>query len=122
SVNVEGNTAFSDEELKFAYEDLLGKEISLLDAQGAVERITELYRSNQYILSQAVLPSQSVNNGVLTIRVVEGFIANVVIQGDVKDGGAGRKIAESYAEGLTSKHPVKLSDMERYLLLMDDLP
>src|SRR5690606_27742196 len=57
-----------------------------------------------------------------TIRVIEGHIANVVIQGDVRDGGMGRHLAQSYGAELTAHKPVKLSDMERYLLLMDDLP
>jgi hemolysin activation/secretion protein len=118
---VEGNTVFTDEQLQFAYKDMLGKEISLVDAQTIVKRITDHYRSNDYILSQAIVPPQDVTGGTLRIRVVEGFINNVIIQGDIKGSKAKEKL-EAYASHIKGKRPIKISDMERYLLLMDDLP
>jgi hemolysin activation/secretion protein len=120
-VVVDGNTVYSDDQLKFAYEDMLGKEISLLDAQTIVKRITDYYRSHDYILSQAIVPSQNIKDGVLKIRVVEGFINDVQIQGDIK-GDRASKILTAYAGSIKNERPIRTSDLERYLLLMDDLP
>lgn len=122
SVAVEGATVFTQNDLRHTYANQLGKEISLLDAQAIADRITDHYRQHDYILSQALLPAQSINGGTLKIRVIEGFIGDVVIQGDVRDGGAGRHLVQEYAEQLKSKRPVKAGDLERYLLLIDDLP
>lgn len=121
-VNIEGNTVFSDDQLKFAYDGRLGKEISLLDAQTIVGRITEYYRNHDYILSQAVVPPQGIKDGVLNVRVIEGYIANVVVQGDVRESGSSRRLIESYAEHIKANRPIRTADLERYLLLIDDLP
>lgn len=119
SVAVTGNTVYNQQQLSSAWDGQAGKEISMLDAQGIARQITDRYRASGYLLSQAVV--QGVDGGTLKIRVVEGYIANVTFQGDIK-GDKGRRLLESYAANLKSKRPVQLADLERYLLLMDDLP
>lgn len=118
SVSVEGATAYSQDTLKTHYADMIGKPISMLDAREIAKKITEHYRSDGYILSQAMVSGQ--NGGALKIRVVEGFIGNVVIEGDARDSY--RNLLQHYGQNLTAKRPVSLTDMERYMLLMDDLP
>ncbi|MFO0389527.1 MAG: ShlB/FhaC/HecB family hemolysin secretion/activation protein [Alphaproteobacteria bacterium] len=120
-VNVEGNSLYSDEQLAFVYEGKIGQEISLLDVNNMAKAITAHYRDNGYVLSQAVVPAQDIGKGTLRINVVEGYISNVRIEGQV-DGDEARKRLELYAEGLKAKKPVNVADLERYLLLMDDLP
>ncbi len=117
-INVEGSTVYSQDTLKAAYGDLIGKEISMLDAQAVAKRITDTYRKDQYILSQAIIPPQEIKNGVLTIRVIEGYISDVRIEGDSKYGN----IINEYGEQLKKQRPIRTADLERYLLLMDDLP
>lgn len=121
SVSVEGSTVYSPDKLKSTYGDLIGKEISLLDAQKIAKRITAMYHSDQYILSQAVLPPQDIRDGKLKIRVVEGYISNVIFEGKIKQNSS-RKLVQSYGENLTNARPVRTADMERYLLLLNDLP
>lgn len=120
-VLLEGNTAFSDDQLRPAYGEFIGREVSLADAQTMVKRITDMYRRNGYVLSQAVVPSQDVRGGVLKVRVIEGYIANVIIQGDLRETGW-RNVVEAYADEMKKLRPVRTVDVERYLLLMDDLP
>jgi hemolysin activation/secretion protein len=121
NVVIKGATVFSESELQAAYQEQLGQEISLLDVQGIVKRINSLYRKNDYVLSQAVVPAQDVQSGTLTIQVLEGYIHNIVIQGDTLSPREGEIIA-AYAQEIKNKHPIKTGDLERYLLLMDDLP
>ncbi len=120
-VVLSGNTVFTDEQLSKNYDDKIGKEVSLLDVQNIVKDITRQYRNKGYVLSRAAIPSQEVSSGTLKINIVEGYISNVVIEGDV-EGDEARKTVAAYGEGLKSKKPVNIADMERYLLLMDDLP
>lgn len=121
SVKIEGSTVYSPDQLKFAYANELGHEISLVDAQHIVQRITDLYHHDDYILSQAIVPPQSIEGGVLRIRIVEGFISDVKLTGDIKENSY-RKIVESYADNIKGKRPIKTADLERYLLLINDLP
>ena len=119
-VVISGATVFTPADLSFAYGDMLGKRISLADAQTIVKRITTHYRQHGYMLSQAIVPSQNVRNGALNIQVVEGYIASVTVQGEVEDSYRG--ILASYGENIKSHRPLKADDLERYILLMDDLP
>jgi len=120
-VEIEGSTVFTEDQLKFAYEDFIGKKISLLDAMNIAKQITNLYRSNGYILSQAVIPEQELNNGVLKVRIVEGFIGSYNIQGDAITEGQ-KSVIQSYADNILESRPVRTQKLERYLLLMNDLP
>lgn len=120
-VSIEGASVYSAGDLKYSYENMIGKQISMLDAQAIAKKITDHYRKNDYILSQAIVPAQNASSGTLRIRVVEGFISNVELQGDIR-GDSGRRLTEAFAEHIKGKKPVKISDLERYLLLMDDLP
>ena len=119
-VSIEGATAFSATELTPAYADMVGKKISLLDAQTIARKISDMYHKAGYVLSQAIVPPQEVKSGVLKIRVIEGFVGGFLIQGDVKEGE--RKVLSGYAENITRMKPVSTQALERYLLLMNDLP
>jgi hemolysin activation/secretion protein len=120
-VTVEGATVFTPEDLAFAYQDQRDKVISLLDARDIASRITTLYHDKGYLLSQAVVPTQDLANGTLKLRVVEGYISDVVIQGDVRENGY-RKLVEAYGDQIKARRPINDSDLERTLLLMNDLP
>jgi len=120
-VAVEGATVFTPEDMAFAYRDQKDKVISLLDARDIANRITTLYHDKGYLLSQAIVPPQDTAGGVLKLRVVEGYISDVVIQGDVRENSY-RKLVEAYGDHIKSRRPINESDLERYLLLLNDLP
>ena len=120
-VVLEGATVYKSADLASTYNDQIGKTISLLDARGIANRITTFYRNKGYILSQAVVPPQDVTGGVLKIRVIEGFISNVTYQGDVDAEGV-RERLDGYADSIKNLRPANMADLERYMLLMNDLP
>lgn len=121
-VVISGNTAYTQEELAFAYADMLGKEISLLDARSIARQITERYQKDLYVLSQAILPPQAIaTDGTLYVQVIEGYISAVIFEGDIAESGR-RQVVEAYGRQLKKRRPVSIPDIERYLLLMDDLP
>jgi hemolysin activation/secretion protein len=121
SVLLDGATAYTSADLAFAYQDQIGHTISLLDARAIAAKITSFYRNNGYILTQAVVPAQDISKGVLKIRVVEGFIGNVTLEGDVSNERERARL-NSYGDSIKSIHPAKMEDLERYMLLMNDLP
>jgi len=120
-VTIEGATAYKPADFAFAYKDKIGQTISLLDARKIAKAITNLYHNNGYVLSQAVVPPQDVTEGTLKIQIVEGVVGQVSIQGDLK-GDRERKTLEGYANEIKSEKPVSLQSLERYLLLINDLP
>ena len=119
SVVVEGSTVYSDEELASLYEDRLGQKIALAEVFGIADAITAKYRNDGYILSRAILPPQTIEDGAVTIRIVEGYIDEVRIEGEVRGD---RALLDAYAAKIMRSRPLSVAHLERYLLLIDDLP
>ncbi len=118
-VVIEGATAISDDQLAPLYAEQLGKPVTLGGLRAIAERITAYYRNQGYILSRAILPAgQRIENGTVTIRIVEGFIDEVTFEGAE---GQNKALLESYARHITEARPLSNQVLERYLLLIDDL-
>jgi hemolysin activation/secretion protein len=117
-VKIEGMTAYDEMAIEQTYRDKLGKEITLADVYGIADDLTAKYRNEGYILTQVVVPPQTIENGTVRLRVVEGFVANVSIQ------GAARKNTEylnGFADKIRASKPLNSKVLERYLLLINDL-
>ncbi len=113
---IDGSTVYSPEQLETLYHSFLGREVSLADIYRIADAITAKYRSDGYILSRAVIPAQRIVNGEVRITVVEGFINHVTIQ------GADSPAIQAYADRLTETRPLTVDVLQRYLLLINDLP
>ncbi len=116
---VEGATIYGEGQLRPLYEEFLQSEISLATLYGIASSIETRYRDDGYILSRAIVPAQSVSDGVYRIQVIEGYVTNVVIEGDI---GNSRGLVERYMSRIPESRPVNIAEIERYLLLMNDLP
>lgn len=86
--------------------------------QQVANRITRYYRKRGFILAQAFVPVQTVNNGVVLIRVLEGDLGAVVPEGN--------RMYSSYLlgwpfEDLIGK-PVQKSQIDGALLRLTDYP
>jgi hemolysin activation/secretion protein len=117
-VNFEGATVYSQDDLRPLYADLVGKEVSLADVYGVARGATVKYRTDGYILSQVFVPPQDVNAGVVRLQVIEGFVDQVTIEGDIRGR---RDILEAYGEKIRASKPLQATDLERWLLLAGDL-
>lgn len=114
----EGNTAIPAAELQVLAAPYLGHEIGLAQVNELADKITALYRDRGYILSRAVVPPQRIESGTLTIRIVEGSIDKIDIQGDA--GGA-TEILKAHGARIAQQHPLTAAVLERELLLVNDL-
>lgn len=129
SLTVEGSTVYGTAALQDIWAGLVGKEITLGEAQSIADRITVRYRNDGYILSRAIIPAQRISGGVLKIQVIEGYIKDFRIDGKFSGGmesdgpisGTKSKLA-AYARKIAAVRPVTAEVMERYLLLANDLP
>lgn len=77
-----GNKVFATSELAKLYQDKLNKEITLADLEQIAKKITDYYRKNGYVLSQAIIPPQEITaEGSAKIQIVEGYINKVSVTG-----------------------------------------
>ncbi len=118
-VEIAGATVYRPEDLLFVYEDLLGREILVQDVESILAAITKIYRDDGYILSRATAPPQTIESGILRIEVVEGFVIRVAFSGAQPGGDA---LLQAFADKIKANRPLRLADLERYLLLMADAP
>ncbi|HAD24838.1 MAG TPA: hypothetical protein DCF61_03785, partial [Alphaproteobacteria bacterium] len=78
-----GNTVFDAGTLSQFYQQYLGQQISLGTLYEISKAIAKHYRNNGYVLTRAMPPAQRVENGVVAIEIVEGFIATVELEGTI---------------------------------------
>ena len=118
SVDIDGNTVLGDDALGRPFASMIGQQVSLAQMFQAANEITRMYVKAGYALSLAFVPAQEVKDGAVRIRVVEGYIGDVQFQDDRTFHS---KLWNGFAERLMASRPLKTADLERYLLLANDL-
>jgi hemolysin activation/secretion protein len=118
-LNVTGATHISNSDIAATYTPLLNKQINLTQIYDVANAITKIYHDRGYILSRAVVPQQEIENGVVSIKIIEGFINRYDIQGNPRGG---KEQIAHLADRLVASGTLTAENLERYLLLMNDLP
>ncbi len=119
SIELEGVTAYSPEDLRPLFAGLVGRRVAVAELYEAARRIETKYRRDGYVLVRVVVPEQQVADGRFVLRVVEGYVGAVEIQGDP---GSSAGLIGRYLNHVMVPRPVKARDIERWLLLVNDLP
>lgn len=118
-IRIEGAVTIPADTFRPLYENLVGRDITLSDILAIADGIEKEYRDRGYLLIRAYVPPQHVSDGIFTIRVVEGFVSNVTV-----DGGpaATQDLIRDYLEPLRNERPLRLPTIERGMLLANDVP
>jgi hemolysin activation/secretion protein len=119
TLEVKGNSLFTESELVALTGFVPGSELTLGDLQGMAAKITQRYRSAGYFVAQAYVPAQDIKNNIVTIAVTEGRYGAVTLhnRSNLSDSVARRSLA-----GIDSGAPIVLAPLEERLLLLSDLP
>jgi len=118
-IEIKGAVTISPARFRPFYQKLIGTEVSLSDILDVADAIETEYRRNGYILVRAFVPPQRVADGIFTINVVEGFIANVSVEGG--DANTRDRI-RNFLRPARESRPLKLVAVEQALLMANDLP
>ena len=115
----EGAELVAEEDLQAAVAAFKGKALSMAEIEQAAGRITALFRQRGYLVARAYVPRQDASGGTLTIRVIVGQYGKVSIQNHsrVRD-----ERIEGYFGALRGERPIARADLERVMLLLNDLP
>jgi hemolysin activation/secretion protein len=114
SLKVEGMTVYTDAEIQDLYAPLLKKKVSMADLYTVANALTVKYRNDGYILSQVIVPEQTIKNGHAKLQAVEGFIDAVSLK-----GLSSRRLLE-IAQKVRLSKPLNNRDLERAILLIND--
>jgi hemolysin activation/secretion protein len=118
-IRIVGATSLSPDSFRPLYAGLIGKDVSLANIYDVADAIENEYRAAGYLLVRAYVPPQHVKDGIFTIKVVEGFVESTSVQGG--DAATQRQV-KAYLEPLLREHPLRLTTIERALLLSNDIP
>ncbi len=116
-IAMEGATVYPEHVLRSLYADKMGQTISLADLYVIAADVTRKYRNDGYILTQVVVPPQTIDGGIAKLKVVEGFIDNIEVRGDTN----GLNLVRQYAAHIKKGGPLNTAHLERALLLINDL-
>ena len=120
-LRLNGVKALSNEELQTITSPYIGREVTLSDLEELAKAITARYKERGYFLAQAVVPVQTVRDGIVEISVIEGRLGkvDVVVAPDAP-------IAEARVRGflapLQPGEAVSAPAYERAMLLLSDQP
>lgn len=117
--DVSGARTLPFAEISAILEPLAGRTVTVSELASEVNRITELYQQQGYLLSFAMLQQQDFADGLVKVTVVEGYIGEVLIQGE--DNPAVDRL-DTLAQALVDEKPLTRSTLERTLGLMRAVP
>lgn len=119
TVQIEGGTLYPLNELAEVFKPLIGHEPSLADLIEATRTITRRYQNDGYLLSYAFLPQQTFEGGVARVVLVEGYVRDVEVQGDI---GRVKGLIDRLAAKIQAERPLTRKTFERYTTLMTRIP
>lgn len=121
-IRFEGGTVYDTPTIKTFYEDKIDKQISLADLYAIAAALTKTYRNDGYILTRVIVPPQEIDDGRPILRIIEGFIDKITVQGAENENLAYMTLIQHYAEIARRSPTLNQKDLERALFLINDLP
>ena len=121
AVRITGMTVYAEQDIAPLYADLVGRDVSLKAVYDLAQRITAKYGQDGYVLSRAIVPPQQLNPGgaIIRIQVIEGYVDKVVWPQKL---ARYRDFFTEYEAKIVAERPINVRTLERYLLLLGDLP
>ncbi len=120
-LRLSGAQTLTTEELRSLTQPYVGRDVTLADLEKLTQSITQRYRERGYFLAQAIVPVQTVHDGVVEISIVEGRLGQINVQ-----VAPDAPISEARVRGFLA--PVQVGQAvnaplyERAMLLLSDQP
>ena len=114
-----GNTVFATSELQKLLADSRNREFTLPELTARVARISDFYHARGYPLARALIPAQTLRDGVVEVAIVEARYGAI---GLVNRARVNTALLESMLAPLETGQLVRQLPLEHVLLLMADVP
>lgn len=113
---IEGMTAFPDSDAALVTAGLTGQPVSDGTVENAKQKLLALYRAKGFLYTTV---RATVAGTELRFTVTEGYVAEVKLDGEI--GPAATQVLR-FLNHLVGKKPLSVPDLERWLLLSQDIP
>ncbi len=120
-LRLNGVKALSNDELQSITTPYIGRDVTLGDLEELAKAITARYKERGYFLAQAVVPVQTVRDGVVEISVIEGRLGKVDVL-VAADASISEARVRGFLAPLQPGEAVSAPAYERAMLLLSDQP
>ena len=121
-LDLDGATVHAPGALDPIWADRLGTEISVADLFALAAAVQARYRADGYLFTRVLVPAQRIEDGTARLQVVEAVIGRVAIEEPGLPIGPVKALAERITRPLEGLRNPRADDLERVLLLLDDIP
>mgnify|MGYP002715548087 FL=1 len=119
-VDIQGNATIPSEAMMPLWSHLVGKQAGLDDLNGVAAMIEREYADKGLFLTRALVLGD-VHDGIASIRVVEGFISSVSIEGDKTITPQIARAIEARLKNIRSA-PATRAQVDHYVLVAQEIP
>jgi len=81
-VKIIGSTIFKQQDFRQIYEPYINKKVTFQDMQAVSGKIESKYKEKGYFTTTVYIPEQEIKNGVIEIRIAEGKMGKLNIEGN----------------------------------------
>ena len=117
-VRIVGNTLFDTATLHALVAAAEGRSITLQQLEDLARQITVHYQAKGYLVSQAIVPAQTIKDGIVTIQVVEARLGKVVLDNQSR---AATALLQATLAPLQAGGAVEQTSIDHALLLISDI-
>lgn len=119
NLTLDGMSTYQTSEVLPIYANNIGQKITVADIYQIAADLTRKYRNDGFILTQVVVPPQTIEDGHVRLQVVEGIISNITVDG--ANSARERRLIAAYANQVKGE-PLNTRKLEQATLLINDLP
>lgn len=116
-----GNTLLSAEQLTAALQGYLNTPLTFAQLKQAADVVAVTYRDAGWFV-QAYLPKQQIADGVVLIQIVEARLGQVITPDTPELPVAAERLRATVLANQALGQPIRAAQVDRALLLLDDLP
>ncbi len=116
---ITGNTRVATQELHALVQDAEGQDLTLAALSAVVGRITAHYQRKGFALARALVPGQTITDGVLQVQVLEARYDAVLLDNRTPLGDA---LLRSALAGIQTGDVIEQAPLDEALLSLADIP
>ena len=115
-----GNKLLTDQELQTVVAKWKDKTLTFDELQSVITDIQEYYSSKNRI-GKALLPEQEIKNGIVSIKIVEGVLGEVVVEQTSPNPRMSVETVKKYFKGEKDSAYIDTKDLQRKIFILNDL-
>jgi hemolysin activation/secretion protein len=119
TLQITGNDKIATPILHALVADAEGKDLTLPDLVRLADRITDYYQTHGYPLTRAIIPPQTIRDGVVVIEVIEARYGKVQLENHSR---VNDPLLQATLAPLQSDQAISGPPLDRSLLMLSDIP